>query len=102
MERIGNAYNLLCILIEIIFQIVLIIYQSQTIVILKTINPALISFAVENSCSDGPLQVAFKTINDNISQDLTRAGVGLGFTVFSLVALLFFLCTTLVICKKNS
>jgi hypothetical protein len=48
------------------------------------------------------LQVAFKTINDNISQDLTLAGVGLGFTVFSLVALLFFLCTTLIICKRNN
>ena len=47
-DRIGNAYNLLCILIEIIFQIVLIIYQSLTIVTLNAINPALIRFAIEN------------------------------------------------------
>jgi hypothetical protein len=53
--NIGNVFILACTLIEIIFQIVLIIYQSQTIALLKTVNPALISYAVDNSCSDGPL-----------------------------------------------
>jgi hypothetical protein len=46
--KIGSVYILVCTLIEIIFQIVLIIYQSQTISILKTVNPALISYAVDN------------------------------------------------------
>jgi hypothetical protein len=101
LDRIGNVFILVCTLIEIIFQIVLIIYQSQTIALLKTVNPALISYAVDNSCSDGPLQAAFKTINDNISQDMTLVGVGLGFTVASFVALIFFHVTTLIICKKN-
>jgi hypothetical protein len=47
------------------------------------------------------LQAAFKTINEDISQDMTKVGVGLGFTVASFVALLFFHISTLIICKNN-
>ena len=82
------------ILIEIVFQIVLIVYQSKTVYILNTINSGLISYAVEHSCSDGPMQAAFKSINDNISQDLTKAAVGLGFTVCCLVGLLLTMLAT--------
>jgi hypothetical protein len=47
-DRSGNCYILVCTLIEIVFQIVLIIYQSQTIAILNAINLELISFAADN------------------------------------------------------
>ena len=96
-----DAFTMIFFMIEIVFQIVLIIYQSKTIVILKTINP-FIKYAVENSCSDGPMQAAFKTINDNISQDMTKVAIGLGFTVFSLLGLLFFMVTACSIGSKKN
>ena len=53
--KCGNCWILMCTVTEIVFQILLIIYQTKTIAALKAINPEYISFAVNNYCSDGPL-----------------------------------------------
>jgi len=43
---------------------------------------------IENRCSEGPLDVAFKRLAENSSNDVVYAGVGLLFTLLSLIGVI--------------
>jgi hypothetical protein len=55
---------------------------------LVKIDPAQLNFFAENQCSEGPLQVAFSNLANNFISDKVYAGVGLLFTLLSLIAVI--------------
>lgn len=52
---------------------------------LAAIDPALMKYAAENKCSDGALQVAFTKYSSSLQYSLKLNGLGLAFTLASLL-----------------
>ena len=68
--------------------IALTVFFCKAIYYLARIDPARLTFFAENQCSEGPLQVAFVKLADDLSNDKVKAGVGLLFTLLSFIAVI--------------
>ena len=75
-------------LIEIALLITLTVFFSQSAHFLGKIDPTRLTYFVVNQCSEGPLQVAFGKLANDISSEKVKAGVGLLFSLLSLVAVI--------------
>lgn len=71
---------------EVALLIALTVFFSENLYFLGKIDSSRLTYFVENQCSEGPLQVAFGKLANNIRSDKVNAGVGLLFSLLSLIA----------------
>jgi len=69
---------------EIGLLVALIVMYANTIEALKSLNIDMFKFAVENQCSDGPLQRVMKFIVEDFEYEQNLAKAGLALTAISL------------------
>lgn len=68
----------------------LLITYLVTLSSLREVNMEIVGYAAENNCSDEVLNFAFDKFNDNFSHNVSVTGVGLAFTLVSLILNLLF------------
>ena len=73
-------------LCEVALLIALTVFFSENLYFLGKIDSSRITYFFENQCSEGPLHVAFGRLASNIRSDKVNSGVGLLFSLLSLIA----------------
>lgn len=71
---------------EVALLIALTVFFSENLYFLGKIDSSRITYFFENQCSEGPLHVAFGRLASNIRSDKVNSGVGLLFSLLSLIA----------------
>jgi hypothetical protein len=87
-DRTAHIFFMLFGLCEMALLIALTVFFSENLYFLGKIDPTRLTYFVENQCSEGPLQVAFEKLANNMRSDKVYAGVGLLFTLLSLIAVI--------------
>lgn len=73
----------------------LLIHYCITLSRMNSVDLALLRYAAQYKCSEGPLQMALESFETAFTKDITIVRVGLSFTVIGIVFFtLLFICST--------